>query len=362
MSFDTTEPLHHPMATFYAEQVHSHILADDQQALRKYQRRIRAELERFGIAVDQLRDKTILDIGSGWQAIVFQQLGCRQVYHLDINSRHVEFLNRYCADNQIANIISEQADISLSLGSAKQIDLAFVAGVYHHLQDREGFIKNLLPNMAANSDILFRVYRAGTWSRWLTSALRVASADRLAPTQLLNAYRLLHPYGEDNQFVGDMIDDLLTPQWLAFHPREFIADAELLSLQCQCLSEPFAFDFSSQDENFRVKWHIADKNGFHNLLHPLATGKAHIVDKTNASLEIAELHEQLLDLLANLNRHTERDAALVVVSLYFLVRKHTHIDAFNGQISHAPETPDLAAWRIEHLKKSLLHFRNWLNQ
>jgi 2-polyprenyl-3-methyl-5-hydroxy-6-metoxy-1,4-benzoquinol methylase len=350
------------MSRFYAEQVHSHILADAQHVLRKYRHRIQTELERFGIAVDQLRDKTILDIGSGWQAIVFQQLGCRQVYHLDINSRHVEFLNRYCADNQIANIISEQTDISLSLGSAKQIDLAFVAGVYHHLHDREGFIKNLLPNMAANSDILFRIYRAGTWSRWLTSALRMASVGRLTPTQLLSAYRLLHPYGEDNQFVGDMIDDLLTPQWLAFYPHEFITDAEQLNLQCQCLSKPFAFEFSSQDENFRVKWHIADKNVLPDLQCPLATGKTHTTDETEAPPEISELREQLLNLLTKLNRHTERDAALVVVSLYFLVRKHTHIDAFNGQVSHAPENPDLPAWRIEHLKKSLLHFRNWLDQ
>jgi 2-polyprenyl-3-methyl-5-hydroxy-6-metoxy-1,4-benzoquinol methylase len=355
-------PQNQQIATFYAEHVHSHIHADHQQTLQKYRRRIQAELERFGIPIDQLQDKTILDIGSGWQAIVFQELGCLQVYHLDINRKHVEFLNHYINEHRIDNIKSEQADISRSLGFAKHIDLAFVAGVYHHLQDREGFIKNLLPNMTANGDILFRVYRSGTWSRWLVSALRMATVDRLTPVQLLGAYRLLHPYGLDNQFAGDMIDDLLTPQWLAFHPREFIADAEQLKLQCQCLAEPFAIDFSSQDENFRVKWHVTDSPHLIACNQPLATGKAHVADESDATPEITDLRRQLIVLLESLNNHADRDAALVVVSLYFLVRKHAGIDAFNGQISHAAENPDLAAWRIERLKESLTHFRDWLTQ
>lgn len=349
------------MATFYAEHVHSHIHADPQQTLHKYRRRIRAELAHFGIPIDQLHDKTILDIGSGWQAIVFQELGCRQVYHSDINRQHVDFLNRYIADHQITNIISEQTDVSLSLGSARQIDLAFVAGVYCVLQDREGFVKNLLPNMTANSDILFRNYRSGTWSRWLAAALRIASVGRLTPAQLLAAYRLLHPYGMDGQFVGDMIDDLLTPQWLAFHPREFIADAEQLNLQCQCLDQPFAIDFSQQDENFRVKWHVSSTTDWGDWQQPLATGKAHISDEPDTPPEITGLREQLIELLQSLHAHAERDAALVVVALYFLVRKHAYMDAFNGRISLATENPDLAVWRIAQLKASLLHFRNWLN-
>lgn len=350
------------MAGFYAEYVHSLIHADPEQTLQKYRRRIHSELANFGIPPAQLRDKTILDIGSGWQAIVFQELGCRQVYHLDINPKHVEFLNAYIAAHNIENIASEPADISVSLGSAAHIDLAFVAGVYHHLQDREGFIYRLLPNMTANSDILFRVYRAGTWSRWLVSALRIASAGRLAPQHLLSAYRLLHPYGQDNQFVGDMIDDLLTPQWTAFHPREFVADAEQLHVQCQCQSEAFAVDFSDRDENFRVKWHIDDPARLDCGPRSLATGQGHSIGDHELSSEIIELRGQLTDLLEKLNRHSDREAATVVAALYFLARKHAGVDAFNGQIRQASPNPVPAAWRIEHLKKSLTYYHDWLNQ
>jgi len=362
VSSDRIAPQALPMTTFYAEHVHSYIHTDPQQTLQKYRHRIKAELAKFGISENQLHDKTILDVGSGWQAIVFQELGCRQVYHLDINHKHVDFLNHYITENQIDNIKSEQVDISQSLGSAKHIDLAFIAGVYHHLQNREDFIQNLLPNMTANSDILFRVYRSGTWSRWLVSALRIATIDRLTPAQLLVAYRLLHPYGLDNQFVGDMIDDLLTPQWLAFHPREFIADAEQLKLQCQCSAEPFAIDFSSQDENFRVKWHVTDSADLDCLHQPLATGQAHVAEIFDTPPEIIDLRRQLIDLLKSLHDHADRDAALVIVSLYFLVRKHTNIDVFNGQILHATPNQNLAAWRIEHLRKSVIHFRDWLSQ
>lgn len=350
------------MAGFYAEHVHSLIHADPEQTLQKYRRRIHSELANFGIPVQQLRDKTVLDIGSGWQAIVFRELGCRQVYHLDINPKHVEFLKAYIAEHHIENIVSEQADISASLGSSANIDLAFVAGVYHHLQDREGFIYGLLPNMAANSDILFRVYRAGTWSRWLVSALRIASASRLSPKHLLSAYRLLHPYGQDNQFVGDMIDDLLTPQWMAFHPRQFIADAEQLNVQCQCSTPSWALDFSDRDENFRVKWHIDDPARLDCAPRSLATGQGHASGDYELSSEITDLRRQLTDLLEKLNRHSDRETATVVVALYFLVRKHADIDAFNGQIQHASAKMDLAAWRIKHLKESFTYFHDWLNQ
>lgn len=350
------------MAAFYAEHVHSLIHADPEQTLHKYRRRIRAEMDHFGISLAQLQDKTLLDIGSGWQAIVFQELGCRQVYHLDINPKHVEFLKAYVAAHNIENIISEQADISTSLGSAKHIDLAFVAGVYHHLQDREGFIYRLLPNMKANGDILFRVYRAGTWSRWLVSALRLASVGRFMPEHLLSAYRLLQPYGQDNQFVGDMIDDLLTPQWQSFHPQAFIADAKRLNLQCQCSAEAFAIDFSDKDENFRVKWHIDNPTELDCSQRPLTTGLDHAAGDDELPPEITDLRRRLADLLENLNRHADREAATVVVALYFLVRKHAGVDAFNGQIRHASPNSALAAWRIEHLRKSLTYFHDWLNQ
>ncbi|MCQ8118238.1 class I SAM-dependent methyltransferase [Methylomonas rosea] len=358
---DPEPPAQLAMTEFYAEHVHSHIHANPHQTLQKYRRRICSELAKFDISIEQLRDKTILDIGSGWQAIVFQELGCRQVYHLDINAKHVDFLNRYIAENGIKNIISEQADISSSLGSAHHIDLAFVAGVYHHLADREGFLSKLLPNMAANSDILFRVYRAGTWSRWLVAMLRTASIGRLTPEQLLSAYRLLHPYALDNQFVGDLIDDLLTPQWLAFRPQQFIADAERLQLKWQCSAAAFDFDFSDQDENFRVKWHIDDPIAINPSNRLIATGQA-LTENALPTPEIAELAGKLTKLLASLSHYPKRDAATVLVALYFLVRKHSGVDAYRGQIADAAPNPKLADWRIAQLDASLTYFRDWLKQ
>jgi 2-polyprenyl-3-methyl-5-hydroxy-6-metoxy-1,4-benzoquinol methylase len=358
---DPELPAQLAMTEFYAEHVHSHIHADPQQTLQKYRRRICSELAKFDISIEQLRDKTILDIGSGWQAIVFQELGCRQVYHLDINAKHVDFLNRYIAENGIKNIISEQGNISCSLGSARDIDLAFVAGVYHHLADREGFLSKLLPSMAANSDVLFRVYHAGTWSRWLVAMLRTASIGRLTPEQLLNAYRLLHPYALDNQFIGDLIDDLLTPQWLAFRPEQFIADAERLQLKWQCSAAAFDFDFSDQDENFRVKWHIDAPVAINLSNRVISTGQAH-AENAMATPQIAELADKLTNLLASLSHYPKRDAATVLVALYFLVRKHCGVDAYRGQIADATSNPNLADWRIAQLDASLTYFRDWLSQ
>ncbi|MBD9355064.1 class I SAM-dependent methyltransferase [Methylomonas albis] len=350
------------MAEFYAEHVHSHIHADPQLTLQKYRSRIHSELAKFGMSIEQLRDKTVLDIGSGWQAIVFQEQGCRQIYHLDINAKHVEFLNSYLARHGIRNVISEHTDISRSLGSAQNIDLAFVAGVYHHLTDREGFLRHLLPKMAKNSDILFRVYRAGTWSRWLVAILRTASVGRLAPEDLLSAYGLLHPFERDNQFVGDLIDDLLTPEWLAFRPQQFNADAQNLAIKCQCFGPEFDFDFSEQDENFRVKWHIENPATSRLGNRMIETGHAHAEAAVTSVSKIADLADKLASLMDSLSNYAKRDAATVLVALYFLVRNHNSTDAFRGEIATATSNLNLEDWRIAQLHASITHFRDWLNR
>jgi 2-polyprenyl-3-methyl-5-hydroxy-6-metoxy-1,4-benzoquinol methylase len=346
------------MPTFYAEQVHQHINANPLQTLEKYRRRIKCELAKFGIDPSQLQDKTVLDIGSGWQAIVFQELGCKQIHHLDINRKHVEFLSRYCKEHGIENISSQHEDISYSVGAVENIDLAFVAGVYHHLGNREGFINNLLPAMGNKGEILFRVYRAGTWSRWLTATLRIASVGKLSHDHILQAYRLLQPYTQDNQFLGDMIDDLLTPQWLAFRPNQFLSDASRLGIHCQCLGEDFEYDFGAQDENFRIRWQLP-ANWQNVGISSLATGLEHPVNESPAP-EHATLHHELFALMRKLDQHAPRDTSLVLVSLYTLLRSHQNVDVFRGSFAEAITNPNLASWRLHSLGQAINYFHDWL--
>lgn len=346
------------MAAFYAELVHCHIFADPDQTLAKYRHRVHSELTRLGIDPVSLRGKTVLDIGSGWQAIVFHELGCRRVFHLDINPLHSEFLNRYTTERSIDTIISTTTDVCRSLGPAEAVDLAFVAGVYHHLSDREGFLGQLLPAMAINGEILFRVYRSGTWSRWLVGELRSVSVKRLSADVLLLAYRLLRPHAWDGQFVGDMVDDLLTPQWLSFHPDQFDTDAAVLGVDCRCDEQRFAVDFCNRDENFRLKWRRGDS-----LPQPpyrrLATGCEHTAELALPPL-LEELQHVLRALLDSLSHHSDRDAATVLVSLYFMVRRHTGYDAFRGTAGDAEASVDLADWRVKSLSQAVERLQGWL--
>lgn len=346
------------MASFYAEHVHKHIHANPSQTLEKYRRRIQSELVHFDVNPADLKNKTVLDIGSGWQSIVFQELGCRKIFHLDINPLHVNFLNNYSAEHAIKNIISETTDVCRSLGSSQEIDLAFVAGVYHHLSDREAFLGQLLPKMAANSEIMFRVYRSGTWSRWLVASLRNASTGRLTPELLFTAYRMLRPHDWDNQFIGDMIDDLLTPQWQAFCPNQFLADARTLQLKCKCVEPPFKLDFSERDENFRIKWRVGQTIDSPPL-QALATGRDHDT-QIDIPEEITILQQQLLSFLASLTQYSDRDTSTVLVSLYFMVRRHNGANAFLGTIPKDMPPADLANWRIHALQQALRNLQEWL--
>lgn len=239
------------MSEFYADTVHCHMLEDHAAALEKYRKRIRRELAWMGIEPRQLQDFTCLDVGTGYQAIILAELGCRRVFHRDISNRQVQWLQSYCRTHGLHSIHSEQADLMEDWAVAEPLDLSLMIGVYHHLPEPPRLLRSVWERTRDGGMIFLRCYRSGTWSRWLTAQLRTLSANG-TPEQLLAEYRQQCDEEYDGQFLGDMLDDLFVPVWKCYHPRQFREDAARLGMAVRTEDGEFDLDLEAQDENFRV--------------------------------------------------------------------------------------------------------------
>src|SRR3989344_2216360 len=93
---------------------------------------IQETLDIFKIKPQQLKNMTVLDIGTGRQAIQFQRLGAKQVIHFDIAPRHIEQTREYCKRHKIRNVTSILGDLTRDRLPAKKFDLVFAAGIYQH--------------------------------------------------------------------------------------------------------------------------------------------------------------------------------------------------------------------------------------
>lgn len=313
-----------PLGDFYAEQVHSLQFAAPEQHLQRYRTRVVRELSRCGIAVEHLRGKVVFDIGSGFQALVFHELGCAQVYHVDISPKQVAWLRTYCAARGIDNVHSDCVDVMCDLGRMQHFDVAFICGVYQHLVTPGKLLLALGERAIVGASIVIRCYRSGTWSRWLTAQLRTLSV-LTTPQDITNAYLAATPVEQQNaRFLADMRDDLFVPVWGAYHPNQFAQDAKMLGWKYWTDEPDFVVDFNPRDENFRVRFNIMDS------MTPTAALLDAVALNSNRSIDQHGLDvTDSLDNAARLKwdacikqcaRAEPREMATQLVSLYACVR------------------------------------------
>jgi len=242
---------------FFSKSVHKYIVyADLEKSLEKYEKRILNELRLRNLNKDFFKNKVIVDIGTGFQSIIAHKFGAEFVYHLDLSKEQILWMQSYCTEKKIANIQSIQCDITKEIPKINNIDMVLFFGVWHHMDTPSNFIKNILPLLNPNtSSIWMRIYRSGTWSRWVTSNLRNISAkiDQSIVEEILN---IRYPYDTFNQWKGDLLDDLYSPIWQSFHPKQFTIE----STSSFVVNQSWDYNFNENDENFRVDFNLNNNN------------------------------------------------------------------------------------------------------
>ncbi|HIJ84152.1 MAG: hypothetical protein HW380_3129 [Magnetococcales bacterium] len=239
------------MNNFYSSTVHNRINADAELTRQRYRQRISRELSWMGWSSRDIAGKKIFDVGTGWQALTFHEWGAQDVVHRDISSVQVDWLHRETVRRNIENIHSRQGDICSDWGEDGDFDLIFLVGVFHHLRDPQGMLEQALPRLKPGGSLFLRLYRSGTWSRWLTAHLRLM-ATTLNPAVMEKAFQWQFPLEKEGGFLGNMLDDLFTPIYGAFHPQAFVQSAARMGGDVKVDDSMFHWDFDDRDENFRV--------------------------------------------------------------------------------------------------------------
>jgi len=309
---------------FFSQSVHKYIVYSDiDNTLKKYEKRILRELELRKLNKDFLKNKTIIDIGTGFQSIIAHKLGAKFIYHLDLSMEQITWMNKYCNEHKIENIKSIQCDITKQIPINESIDLVFAFGIWHHLKSPRNFINNLLPILNPHSsDIWLRIYRSGTWSRWLTNLLRMIAKD-IDQKMIEKLLKIRYPNTSLNQWKGDLMDDLFSPVWQAFHPNQF--KSEGISKFSDDAS--WEYNFNEYDENFRVDFNIKKNNfrKFKNFKFPnkgIDQNELTFKSDYHQANEIQELFQQW-DVKRNSARSIE-----MIFTIYELLRRKPIYDAY----------------------------------
>ncbi|MBF0146082.1 MAG: class I SAM-dependent methyltransferase [Magnetococcales bacterium] len=344
------------MNDFYASTVHNRINSDAESTRQRYRQRIARELSWMGWREEAIAGKTIFDVGTGWQALTFIELGAREVHHRDLSSAQVDALNREMTRRGIGNLHSRQGDLCSPWDVDGAFDLIFLLGVFHHLADPGAMLEQALERLKPGGSLYLRLYRSGTWSRWLTAHLRPVAAT-LSPSLMERVYTLQFPLEleRDGSFLGNMLDDLFTPVWGAFHPETFLHNAAFAGGSIKTEEDRYHWDFSDRDENFRVLFTRSPQGSTADRAtrnqHPVVIAP---VDQRTLPLtdpqarRIGHLLQQSMDALLEQSHEWERACALL--TLYRLVRRFHGLSYFTLS---RPEPSSISAFVGDLQRKRL---------
>ena len=202
-------------------------------------KKIRESLEVLKIDKAELSRMSVLDIGTGRQAIRFQQLGARKVTHFDISRAHILQTQRYCEENGISNITSIHGDLTKDKLPEKEFDLIFASGIYQHIQPPHLGLVNFAQSLKVGGRMYMGFYRSGDW-RWFITALIREALPRRNFAKIKAKVALYFALGDPEHFqVLRMLDDFYVPAISLCHPRDIQADMEACGFEKYYLEDDF---------------------------------------------------------------------------------------------------------------------------
>jgi len=188
-------------------------------------------LKTLQISLDELKQMSVMNIGSGREAAIFQQLGAGQVTHLDISKPNVENTQRYAQQNGIKNLTAVHADVQTEGLPAEQFDLIFLAGIYQHIHTPAKALINLARMLKKDGRIYLGFFRSGEWKYFIVDSIRhLISRDLF--TCAKNKIALSGAFGHGKHYqMTRTLDDFFVPCQHKFHPNDVIHDAQLVGLK-----------------------------------------------------------------------------------------------------------------------------------
>lgn len=197
----------------------------DSEVIESYKNSIKRDLKKGGISLDELKDFHILDVGTGRQAIAFNQLGAKKVNHYDISPNNVQRMKEFIKINSLEDkITTECLDLVKQAPPKDEFDLVFLHGIVQHFSHTGLGLKNCLEAVKEKGYLSLYFYRSGTFFNFLVYLIR----DLIKNTgdykeYFVNSILLYSENCGPNYFVSQLMDSLFVPHMHLYAPDEYIS-------------------------------------------------------------------------------------------------------------------------------------------
>lgn len=146
---------------------------DDPEVLAGYNVSMRRDLAKSGIALDQLSNWSVMDIGTGRQALTFLNLGADKVDHYDISSENVARLSEYRTSAGLENRLKTTCcDIVETDLGKDRYDFIYLNGIVQHFSNVGKGIENCISALKKDGLLWLYFYRSGTFDNFVLYMIR----------------------------------------------------------------------------------------------------------------------------------------------------------------------------------------------
>ncbi len=175
---------------------------------------IKKNLKKMSITNNNLKNKIIMNVGSGRETLGLIKFKPKKIFHYDISHSNIKRFKKYIKINNLNKvIISQRFDLSKNNLPRKKFDFIYLHGIIQHVDHVDKAIKNLILSMKLNGKMWFYFYRPGSINVFLGSLQR----KLLKKIRMKKFLKFLENRFEKN-FIDRIMDDCYVPNRQLFYP------------------------------------------------------------------------------------------------------------------------------------------------
>ena len=179
---------------------------------------INKNLKKMKVKKNDLKHKTLMNVGSGRESLGLLSFDPKKVYNYDISSINIKRFKRFIFKNNLnKKIFSTQLDISKNKLPKNKFDFIYLHGIIQHVSNVNLAIQNLSSSLKINGRMWFYFYRPGSFNIFLGSLQRYL----LKSININIFHKYLKKNIKNDIFIDGIMDDCYVPNRQLFYPKEY---------------------------------------------------------------------------------------------------------------------------------------------
>ena len=191
--------------------------------LKKYKTEIKKNMKRFGFKKSDLKNKCLMNVGTGVEALSFRQFKPKHIYHYDISEFQVNRLKKYIKKNKLNKYISsKRLDLSRDKLPKEKFDFIYLHGIIQHTDHPGKTLENLIYALKKKGKMWFFFNRAGTLIRFIGEMQRRITSFLKIDDFYLAMKTIEQALFKDNKFSDSIMDNSYVPNQNTFVPKIYL--------------------------------------------------------------------------------------------------------------------------------------------